>query len=121
VALGFDFKVGLHPRTRHSSTYTLQDEWDHRMSPIVFTVIYFLCLVMCLAVGTMLTWHLWGVAVGETAVESHDHEHYQRVAVSRGEVCFVYQSLTLLDFYPRPSRTLTTLGLLSHLSDLFFY
>ena len=40
---------------------------------------------MCLAVGTMLIWHLWGVAVGETAVESQDHEHYQRVAVSRGE------------------------------------
>jgi len=69
LALGFDF----------------QDEWDHRMSPIVFTIIYFLCLVMCLAVGTMVIWHLWGVAVGETAVESHDHEHYQRVAVSRGE------------------------------------
>jgi len=69
VALGFDFNY----------------EWEHRMSPIIFTIIYFLCLVMCLAVGTMFTWHLWGVAVGETAVESQDHEHYHRVALSRGE------------------------------------
>ncbi len=68
-----------------------QNEWEHRMSPIIFTVIYFLCIVMCLAVGTMLVWHLWGVAVGETAVESQDHEHYQQVARSRGEVCLLYQ------------------------------
>jgi hypothetical protein len=91
------------------------------MSPIVFTLIYFLCIVMCLAVGTMLTWHLWGVAVGETAVESHDHEHYQRVAESRGEVYLVYKHSTLPNFCPRPSKTLTTLGLLSHRSDLIFY
>ena len=87
------------------------------MSPIVFTVVYFLCLVMCLAVGTMLTWHLWGVAVGETAVESQDHEHYQRVALSRGEVCLVYKLSILPNFCPRPSRTLTTLGLHSDRSD----
>ncbi|KAH9042253.1 zf-DHHC-domain-containing protein [Lactarius pseudohatsudake] len=70
VALGFNFT----------------DEWEHRMSPVVFSIIYFVCLVMCLAVGTMFTWHLWGVAVGETAVESQDHEHYQQVAQSRGEI-----------------------------------
>ncbi|KAH9080672.1 zf-DHHC-domain-containing protein [Lactarius deliciosus] len=70
VALGFNFN----------------DEWEHRMSPVVFSIIYFVCLVMCLAVGTMFTWHLWGVAVGETAVESQDHEHYQQVAQSRGEI-----------------------------------
>jgi hypothetical protein len=88
------------------------------MSPIVFTIIYFLCFVMCLAVGTMLTWHLWGVAVGETAVESQDHEHYQQVALSRGEVCLVYELSIPPNFCPRPSRTLTTLGLLSDCSDL---
>ncbi|KAI0247131.1 zf-DHHC-domain-containing protein [Lactifluus subvellereus] len=69
VALGFDF----------------DDRWKHRMSPIVFTLVYFLCVVMCLAIATMLVWHLWGVSVGETAVESHDHEHYHMVATSRGE------------------------------------
>ncbi|KAI0259805.1 zf-DHHC-domain-containing protein [Gloeopeniophorella convolvens] len=68
-ALGFDF----------------DDNWEHRVSPVVFTIVYFLCVVMCLAVGTMLAWHLWSVAVGETSVESQDHEHYRRVAKSRGE------------------------------------
>jgi hypothetical protein len=72
------------------------------MSPIVFTLIYFLCIVMCLAVGTMLTWHLWGVAVGETAVESHDHEHYQRVAESRGEA---FQNSYDLGFALPPLRS----------------
>lgn len=57
------------------------------MSPILFTIIYLLCIVMCLAVGTMLVWQLWSVAVGETAVENYDHEYYRKVASSRGEVC----------------------------------
>lgn len=118
VALGFDLKVAhtLVPNIAKLTHY--QDDWDHRMSPIVFTLIYFLCIVMCLAVGTMLTWHLWGVAVGETAVESHDHEHYQRVAESRGEVCLVFRLSTLPDLCLRPSKTRTTLGLFSHHSDL---
>jgi len=57
------------------------------MSPILFTITYLLCIVMCLAISTMLAWQLWSVAVGETAVESYDHEHYRKVASSRGEVC----------------------------------
>lgn len=61
------------------------------MSPVVFTVIYFLCVVMCLAIATMLAWHLWGVSVGETAVESQDHEHYRTIATSRGDVCPQYR------------------------------
>ncbi|KAI0304530.1 DHHC palmitoyltransferase-domain-containing protein [Multifurca ochricompacta] len=65
--------------------FHFDDNWEHWISPIVFTIIYFLCLVMCLAIGTMLAWHIWGVSVGETAVESQDHEHYRRVALSRGE------------------------------------
>lgn len=48
---------------------------------------------MCLAVGTMLAWQLWSVAVAETAVESYDHEHYRKVATSRGEVCLKYSYL----------------------------
>jgi palmitoyltransferase len=57
------------------------------MSPIVFTIVYLVCIVMCLAVGTLLTWQLWSVSIGETAVESYDHEYYRKVATSRGEVC----------------------------------
>ncbi|KAH9998019.1 DHHC palmitoyltransferase-domain-containing protein [Russula vinacea] len=82
--------VGLH-NERHfvmfMSVFTTQpsDTWEHRISPILFTIIYFVCLVMCLAVGTMLAWQLWSVAVAETAVESYDHEHYRKVATSRGE------------------------------------
>ena len=61
------------------------------MSPVLFTVIYLLCVVMCLAIGTMLAWQLWSVAIGETAVESYDHEYYRKVASSRGEVCLETQ------------------------------
>ena len=61
------------------------------MSPILFTVIYLLCIVMCLAVGMMLAWQLWSVAVAETAVENYDHEYYRSVASSRGEVCLSTQ------------------------------
>ena len=56
------------------------------MSPLLFTIIYLLCVMMCLAISTMLAWQLWGVAVGETAVENYDHEYYRKVASSRGEV-----------------------------------
>ncbi|KAI0300409.1 zf-DHHC-domain-containing protein [Russula brevipes] len=69
VALGFDF----------------DDSWEHRTSPILFTIIYLICVVMCLAIGTMLAWQLWSVSIGETAVESYDHEYYRKVATSRGE------------------------------------
>jgi palmitoyltransferase len=69
------------------------DTWEHRISPILFTIIYLVCLVMCLAVGTMLAWQLWSVAVAETAVESYDHEYYRKVASSRGEVCLEFSYL----------------------------
>ncbi|KAI0004627.1 zf-DHHC-domain-containing protein [Russula compacta] len=69
VALGFDF----------------DDTWEHWISPIIFTTIYFLCIVMWLAIGTILAWQLWSIAVAETAVESYDYEYYREVAASRGE------------------------------------
>jgi len=40
---------------------------------------------MCLAIGTMLAWQLWSIAIGETAVEGYDHEYYRNIASSRGE------------------------------------
>jgi palmitoyltransferase len=57
------------------------------MSPLLFTIIYLMCIMMCLAVGTLFAWQLWSVAIGETAVENYDHEYYRKVASSRGEVC----------------------------------
>jgi len=56
------------------------------MSPLLFTIIYLLCIMMSLAISTMLAWQLWSVAVGETAVENYDHEYYRKVATDRGEV-----------------------------------
>ncbi|KAI0272925.1 zf-DHHC-domain-containing protein [Russula aff. rugulosa BPL654] len=69
TALGFDFDV----------------TWEHRMSPLLFTIIYLMCIMMCLAVGALFAWQLWSVAIGETAVENYDHEYYRKVASSRGE------------------------------------
>lgn len=60
--------------------------WLYRMPATLFVMIYILCVVLCFAVGVMLTFHLWGVAKGETSVEGQDHEHYSKVAKSRGEV-----------------------------------
>lgn len=34
----------------------------------------------------MLSYHLWGVASGETSVEGQDHDVYRNLAKSRGEV-----------------------------------
>lgn len=34
----------------------------------------------------MLTWHMWGVARGETVVEAQDHEVYAKRAKERSDV-----------------------------------
>ncbi|TFY63891.1 hypothetical protein EVG20_g6140 [Dentipellis fragilis] len=60
-------------------------EWAYHVPAVLYMVMYMLSVVMCLAVGTMLAWHLWSVAQGETSVENHDHEHYRKVAKTRGE------------------------------------
>ena len=68
-------------------TYLFKDNWEHRTSPILFTIVYLVSLAMCLAVGAMFIWQVWSVAIGETAVESYDYQYYRKVATSRGEVC----------------------------------
>jgi palmitoyltransferase len=73
------------------------------MSPILFTIVYLICIVMCLAVGTMLAWQLWSVSIGETAVEGYDHEHYRKIATSRGEVCLEFS------YFPSLSENLADL------------
>lgn len=56
------------------------------MPQVSFILMYILCAVLCLAVGIMMTWHLWGVVKGETSVESQDHDVYRNVAKQRGDV-----------------------------------
>lgn len=70
-----------------SSALTLaKDDWSHYTPALLFAVTYMLSAVMGIAVGIMLGWQLWSVAIGETAVEMHDHEVYRKMAKSRGEV-----------------------------------
>jgi len=59
--------------------------WTYRSPPVAFLLVYILSVVLCLAVTIMITWHIWGIANGETSVESQDHEHYRKVANGRGE------------------------------------
>ena len=41
---------------------------------------------MFFAVTVMGGYHLWSIANAETTVESQDHEHYRKIAKSRGDV-----------------------------------
>lgn len=61
-------------------------QWPHTSPAVAFILSYILCLAIGLAVAIMFVWALWGVAVGETSVESQDFEYYRRVAKERGEV-----------------------------------
>jgi len=61
------------------------DPWLHHVPELAFLLVYILAVVMSLAVTIMSSYHLWGIACGETSVESQDHEHYRYVAKGRGE------------------------------------
>ncbi|KAG6812667.1 hypothetical protein H0H92_001425 [Tricholoma furcatifolium] len=63
-----------------------QIEWDHHVPQIAFIVTYLLAVVLFLAVGIMLSYHLWSISSGETTVEAQDHEVYSKKARSRGEM-----------------------------------
>lgn len=65
----------------------MQTHWSYNVPEVMYILIYLLSVVLCLAVGIMLSYHLWGIACGETSVESQDHEIYRKRAKSRGEVC----------------------------------
>lgn len=64
----------------------IYDPWPHIVPEIVFAMIYILSVVLCLAVGIMLLYHIWEISNGETSVESQDHELYRRRAKARREV-----------------------------------
>ncbi|KAF7296177.1 Palmitoyltransferase [Mycena chlorophos] len=61
------------------------NDWPHTIPQTLFLLTYLLAGVMSLAVGIMLSFHLRGIALGETSVEGHDNEVYRRVASQRGE------------------------------------
>lgn len=62
-----------------------QAEWEYTTPAPLFSLVYILSVVLCLAVFVMLSWHLWAIAKGETSVESHDHDVYRKVASERGQ------------------------------------
>ncbi|KAI6025458.1 zf-DHHC-domain-containing protein [Pisolithus marmoratus] len=78
------FTVLGFPHVLIAFEYTLV-AWNHRVPSFLFITTYVLCLVLSFAVTIMLTWHLWGVARGETAVEAQDHQVYAKWAKERGE------------------------------------
>ncbi|KAH9914952.1 DHHC palmitoyltransferase-domain-containing protein [Fomitopsis serialis] len=61
------------------------DPWPYYSPPVFVIATYVLSVVMCLAVTIMTSWHIWGIACGETSVESADHEQYRQTAKGRGE------------------------------------
>jgi len=63
-----------------------RQDWPYLLPPTAFVLIYILAGVLCIAVALMLTFHIWGIAKGETSVESHDFPMYSKRAKSRGNV-----------------------------------
>ena len=81
----FCFNILGFTKAKDAMGFTWPMIWPYHMPATLFVMIYILCVVLCFAVGVMLSFHLWGVAKGETSVEAQDHEHYAKVAKSRGE------------------------------------
>ena len=63
-----------------------QDPWEYSAPSVLFSLIYILSVVLCFAVGIMLSWHLFSICKAETSVESHDHSIYRKLAKERGQV-----------------------------------
>lgn len=63
--------------------------WDHHVPEIMFAMIYILSIVLCFAVGVMLSYHLYGISWSETTVEAQDHDEYRKKAKARNEVSMV--------------------------------
>ncbi|KDQ52698.1 hypothetical protein JAAARDRAFT_183961 [Jaapia argillacea MUCL 33604] len=74
-----------YPHFFEAIGFTFNDHWDHFVPALAFILTYILSGVLFLAVGIMLSWHLWGIVNGETSVESQDHEVYRKIAKGRGD------------------------------------
>jgi hypothetical protein len=70
------------------SSSDAKQDWHYNVPEVMYAMIYILSVVLCLAVGVMLAYHLWSIASGESSVEAQDHEEYRRKAKERGEVSF---------------------------------
>ena len=64
---------------------SIQDPWQHLSPEVAFLLTYILSVVLFLAVTIMTAYHLWGIACGETSVESQDNEQYRKIAEERGD------------------------------------
>ena len=74
----------------------------------MFGMVYVLSVVLCLAVGVMLIYHLTLIAYGETSVEAQDNDVYLRQAKERNEVFLIHFQviIIILFIFPSPSRNL---------------
>jgi len=61
------------------------EAWPYVVPAFAFALLYMLAVVMCFAVGVMLSWHVWSVCRAETSVESHDYGVYRKLAKDRGQ------------------------------------
>ncbi|KAG5634672.1 hypothetical protein H0H81_001135 [Sphagnurus paluster] len=59
--------------------------WPYYVPEIAYIITYLLSVVLFLAVGIMLSYHLYSISWAETSVEAQDHEVYRKKAKSRGE------------------------------------
>jgi hypothetical protein len=59
-------------------------KWPYYTPQLAFMLIYIICIALGIAIGAMLTWHLWLVMKGQTTVESHDAVYYKKMAKERG-------------------------------------
>jgi hypothetical protein len=83
----FCFSI-LGYRQLFESLGVMSDDWHYNVPEVMYAMIYILSVVLCLAVGVMLAYHLWSIASGESSVEAQDHEEYRRKAKERGEASF---------------------------------
>jgi len=74
-----------YPQFLQAIGFHYQPDWPYHIPALPFILTFILAVVLSLAVMVMLGWHLWSIAAAETSVEAQDHEHYRKVAKSRGE------------------------------------
>jgi hypothetical protein len=86
LPLVFDLWAEVHHLPLAGSTKLIPNKWPHAVPGVMFMLSYVLSLVLCLAVGIMLSWHIFTIMRGETSVEGHDHRYYRISAERRGEV-----------------------------------
>ena len=93
----FDLSVEVCILSRSPLFHLYSTKWSFFTPSVIFVLVFVLSVVLCIAVGVMLSWHLYNIARGETTVESHDHRLYQNIAQSRGDVHTIHFMLIIGD------------------------